>query len=65
MEAFLKKLNTIPETVELVNSVEEGGCPVAVTGLAGVHRAQIGAAVTAAARRPRSEERRVGKECRR
>ena len=52
MEAFLKKLNTIPEAAELVNRVEEGGCPVAVTGLAGVHRAQIGAAVTAAAGRP-------------
>ena len=52
MEAFLKKLNTIPETAELANRVEEGGCPVAVTGLAGVHRAQIGAAVTAAVQRP-------------
>ena len=52
MEAFLKKLNTIPEAAELVSRVEEGGCPAAVTGLAGVHRAQIGAAVTAAAQRP-------------
>ncbi|MBE6962236.1 MAG: transcription-repair coupling factor [Ruminococcaceae bacterium] len=52
MEAFLKILNTIPEAAELVNCVEKGGCPVAVTGLAGVHRAQIGAAVTAAAQRP-------------
>ena len=52
MEAFLKQLNTIPETAELAERVENGGCPVAVTGLAAVHRAQIGAAVTMAVRRP-------------
>ena len=52
MEAFLKKLNTIPEVAELVARVEEGGCPAAVTGLAGVHRAQFGAAVMTATKRP-------------
>ena len=52
MEAFLKTLNTIPEIVETVNRVEEGGCPVAITGLAGVHRGQFGAAVMSAAQRP-------------
>ena len=52
MEALLKKLNTIPEAAELSARVEDGGCPVAITGLAGVHRAQIGAAVTMASGRP-------------
>ena len=52
MEALLKKLNTIPEAAELSARVEDGGCPAAITGLAGVHRAQIGAAVTMASGRP-------------
>ena len=52
MEALLKKLNTIPESAELAARVEDGGCPVAVSGLAAVHRAQIGAAVAQATGRP-------------
>ena len=52
MEALLRKLNTIPEAAELAARVEDGGCPMAVTGLAAVHRAQIGAAVALATGRP-------------
>ncbi|MEI3306863.1 MAG: hypothetical protein V8R40_13115 [Dysosmobacter sp.] len=52
MEQFLKQLHTIPEVAELVRRVEEGGCPVAVTGLQPVHRSCVGAAVALAAERP-------------
>jgi len=52
MEALLRKLNTIPEAAEIAARVEDGDCPVAVTGLAAVHRAQIGAAVALATGRP-------------
>ena len=52
MEQFLKTLNTIPEVAELVRRVEEGGCPAEVSGLQPVHRAEVGAAVAWAARRP-------------
>ena len=48
LEAFL----TIPETEALASAVEGGGCPAAVTGLGGVHRAQIAAAVAARTQRP-------------
>ncbi|MCI2057860.1 MAG: transcription-repair coupling factor [Oscillibacter sp.] len=52
MEQFLKKLNTIPEVAELVRRIEGGGCPVEISGLAPVHRAEVGAAAAAAAGRP-------------
>ena len=52
MEQFLKQLHTIPEVAELVRRVEEGGCPLAVTGLQPVHRSCVGAAVALAAERP-------------
>ncbi len=52
MEHFLEKLNTLPEVRELCRRVEEGGCPAAVSGLQPVHRAEIGAAVAWALKRP-------------
>ena len=52
MEQLLKKLNEIPEVAELVRRVETSGCPVEISGLAPVHRAQIGAAVAYAVKRP-------------
>ena len=52
MEQFLKTLNNIPEVAELVRRVEEGGCPAEVSGLQPVHRAEVGAAVAWAAKRP-------------
>ena len=48
MEQFLQKLNTLPEVAELVNRVEEGGCPAAVTGLQPVQRSCVSAAVAKA-----------------
>ena len=52
MERLLEILLTIPETEALAAAVEGGGCPAAVTGLGGVHRAQIAAAVAKRTRRP-------------
>lgn len=52
MKQFLKKLNEIPEVRELTSRIETGGCPVEISGLAPVHRAEIGAAVVYAAKRP-------------
>jgi transcription-repair coupling factor (superfamily II helicase) len=52
MEQLLKKLQEIPEVSELIRRVEEGGCPAEISGLQSVHRAQVGAAVAAAAGRP-------------
>ena len=52
MDRFLEKLNTLPQVAELVQRVEAGGCPAAVTGLQPVQRACVGAAVAKAAGRP-------------
>ena len=52
MKQFLKQLNTIPEVQELIQRVENGGCPAAVTGLQPVQRACVGAAVADALERP-------------
>ena len=52
MKHLLEKLMTIPEAGELLRRVEDGGCPVAVTGLQPVHRACLGAAAAQAAGRP-------------
>ena len=52
MDRFLEKLNTLPQVAELVQRVESGGCPAAVTGLQPVQRACVGAAVAKAAGRP-------------
>ena len=52
MEAFLQKIQTIPEVAELILRVEEGGCPAAVTGLQAVQRACVGAAVARGTGRP-------------
>ena len=52
MEHFLRQLQTIPETAELIRRVEEGGCPAAVNGLHPVQRACVGAAVARACGRP-------------
>jgi len=48
MKQFLEQLKTIPEVNELIQRVEGGGCPAAVTGLQPVQRACVGAAVMAA-----------------
>ena len=42
----------IPEAEALAAAVDNGGCPAAVTGLGGVHRTQIAAAVAARTGRP-------------
>ena len=39
MEHFLEKLNTLPQVSQLVQLVDSGGCPAAVTGLQPVQRA--------------------------
>ena len=52
----MKKLNEaiglLPEVQELLGNMDAGRCPVAVSGLAGVHRAHLGAAIFAAQERP-------------
>ena len=52
MEQFLQKLNTLPEVQELVQRIENGGCPAAVTGLQPVQRSCVSAAIARAAARP-------------
>ena len=52
MEQFLRQLQTLPEAAELIRRVEEGGCPVAVTGLQSMQRACVGAAVARGTGRP-------------
>ncbi len=52
MEQLLNFLLTIPEVKALAEAVEGGGCPAAVTGLGGVHRAQTAAAVSKRTGRP-------------
>lgn len=52
MEQFLRQLQTIPETAELIHRVEAGGCPAAVSGLQPVQRACVGAAIAMAVERP-------------
>ena len=51
MEQLLQTLLRIPEAGALAAAVEGGGCPAAVTGLGGVHRAQLAAALAAEYRR--------------
>ena len=52
MEQFLRQLQTLPEAAELIRRVEEGGCPVAVTGLQSMQRACVGAAIARGTGRP-------------
>ena len=52
MEQLLETLLRIPEAEALAQAVEQGACPAAVTGLGGIHRAQIAAAVSRRTGRP-------------
>ena len=45
MEALLKAILQIPEAEECVRLLEEGTTPVALTGLAPIHKAQLAAAM--------------------
>lgn len=48
MREFLKRLTEIPEVMEMIQRVQESGCPIAVNGLQPVQRACISAAVAMA-----------------
>ena len=52
MEGLLEKLLQLSELRELAEQIEQGQCPVLVTGLSPVHRAQAAAAAAHAAGRP-------------
>ena len=52
MQQFLKQLQTLPQVAELIQRVENGGCPAAVTGLQPVQKACVAAAVSAGCGRP-------------
>ena len=52
MEKLLDILDRVPEFGELVRRIDGGGCPVAVSGLAPVHRAHFAAALGRATGRP-------------
>ncbi len=52
MQQMLTAILNIPEAAALLEAVERGGCPAAVTGLANVHRAQLGAALSMRTKRP-------------
>ena len=52
MKQLLNTLLRIPEVKSLVEAVERGECPAAVTGLGSVHRAQVGAALSEGTGRP-------------
>ncbi len=52
MEALLDMLLRLPEAVSLAEAVERGDCPAAATGLSGVHKAQLAAALHRATGRP-------------
>jgi len=52
MEGLLRELLAIGEIQEAANRVEQGGCPVAITGLSSVHRSQVAAALRLASGRP-------------
>ena len=52
MEQLLQALLRIPEAEALAQAVEQGNCPAGVTGLGGVHRAQIAAAAARRTGRP-------------
>ena len=45
MEQLLRTLLQIPEAAEAADALEEGRYPVAITGLAAIHRAQLAAAL--------------------
>ena len=52
MKQVLQTLNTLPEVRELLARIDGGGCPAEVTGLQGVHRGLVGAALSEALDRP-------------
>lgn len=52
MRAFLETLTHISEINVATAAIEGGGCPLALTGLAQIHRAEIGAAIANATERP-------------
>ncbi len=52
MENLLKILDLVPEFRELLANIENGRCPVAVSGLSAVHRAHVAAAIQAEQGRP-------------
>ena len=52
MEGLLNRLLQLSELRELTEQIEQGQCPVLVTGLSPVHRAQTAAAAAHASARP-------------
>ncbi|WP_409967088.1 transcription-repair coupling factor [Bengtsoniella intestinalis] len=52
MKPLLSALATLPQVAEVISHVERGECPVAMTGLQGVHRASIGATIATSCDRP-------------
>ena len=52
MQQMLAALLNIPEAASLLEAVEHGDCPAAVTGLANVHRAHLAAALSSRTKRP-------------
>ena len=52
MKELLTILDRVPEFGGLLNALDAGGCPVAVSGLAAVHRAQFAAGIRARTGRP-------------
>ena len=52
MEHLLRELLQLNEVQELRHYIEQNECPVSVTGLSPVHRAQIAAALRTATNRP-------------
>ena len=52
MKELLTILDRVPEFGGLLNALDAGGCPVAVSGLAAVHRAHFAAGIRARTGRP-------------
>ncbi len=52
VKRLAEELLKLPEVKELLLSIEQGGCPAAMTGLAPVHRAHVCAALSAETARP-------------
>ena len=52
MNRLNETLAALPEVRELLMNIDAGACPAAVSGLAGVHRAQLAAALRQKTQRP-------------
>ncbi|MEG0780152.1 MAG: transcription-repair coupling factor [Oscillospiraceae bacterium] len=52
MDTLCRALAKIPEIAELLVRIDGGGCPVALSGVAPIHRAQLAATVREATGRP-------------